>query len=225
MRLGLLLVAMLGNLAPLHAHEVFVDRVLLVQFGDVGEHLDAYDPARVLGAEVWTGDGAIQEATLLPIGEASVMVQSPHADPAAVLVRWDGGYRIQIDGAWKRATREEAEAAPARQHHLTTSLRLFRWSPALAEPRGKGVEVVVEGDPAAASESLSVRVFIDGAPAAGAAVRASTLAEAGTTDVEGRIAIPRGEPGLLFIRAQQTVADGTVERVHRRTLVVDIPRL
>lgn len=212
---------------PAHAHDVFAQRVLLIQFGDADERLDPYHPDQVTAVRAMASDGTALPVTLLPIGETGVTIQSPAGDPIAVTVHWDGGYRVKPTPGdkWQKATRAEAEAAGAYLHSSVISLRVFAWHPALATPHGTDLEIVPLADPAAATVGghLPVRVLRDGKPLSGVALRTGDAKDALLSDDSGLVQIPLTAAGLLFIKASVSDTVGQTEQVRRATLVVSVP--
>lgn len=213
------------SLAPALAHDVWVDRVYLVHFGDPGEKLDAFDPAKVTKARAVDSGGAEIPVTLLKLAEAGMLVQPQGAEPAAISVTWDGGYRIKKGEKWEAATQAEAEAAGTFRRTVISADRLFAWSSALAKPRDAGLQLTADVDPAAvkAGATFAVRAWRDGRPAAGLAV---TVGEdhktTFTSDAEGRVAVPLGA-GLQIIKGRVSDAVGTAEQIQVASLTVDGP--
>lgn len=213
------------SLAPAFAHDVWVDRVYLVHFGDPGEKLDAFDPAKVTAARAVAADGSEIPVTLLKLAEAGVLVQPQGAEPAVIAVTWDGGYRIKKGEKWEAATKAEAEASPAWRSTVIGATRLFAWNQATAKPAGKGLELVAEADPAAVKPgaTLAVRALRDGKPLPGFAV---TVGEdhktTFTSDAEGRIAVPLGS-GLQIIKGRVSETSGAGERIQVASLAVTAP--
>lgn len=213
------------SLAPALAHDVWVDRVYLVHFGDPGEKLDAFDPAKVTTARAVDASGVEIPVTLLKLAEAGVLVQPQGAAPAAISITWDGGYRVKKGEKWETTTKAEAEAAGTFRRTVISAERLFAWSSALAKPRGAGLELTADADPAAvkAGATLAVRAWRDGKPAAGLAV---TVGEdhktTFTSDAEGRIAVPLGA-GLQIIKSRVSETTAGAEQIQVASLTVDGP--
>ena len=117
-----------------YAHDLWIDRALLVHFGDVGERLDPIVPAKLSGLVAFGADGTAVAAKILPIGEVGAVVLPEKTEPAAVGVVWDAGYRVKNGEKWAKATAEEAIAAGSFRHTVFHSKTILAWNARFAQP-------------------------------------------------------------------------------------------
>jgi hypothetical protein len=199
--------------APSYAHEVWVDRVLLVHFGDVGERLDPIVPANLSRLVTLGADGAAVAAKLLPIGEVGAVVLPAGAEPALVAVAWDAGYRVKQGEKWVKAPAAEATAATGFRHTVFHSKTIFAWHPRFAQPVGHPLELVPLSDPLSSKVggTLALRVVADGKPVAGAVIALDEPEVSLTSDADGLITVPLAKAGLHLLRARIAGTEGAGE--------------
>lgn len=196
--------------APAYAHDLWIDRALLVHFGDVGERLDPVDPANLSGFVAFGADGKVAAARLLPIGEVGAVVLPEAGEPAAVGVVWDAGYRVKKGEKWAKATVEEAKAAGTFRHTVFHSKTILAWNPRFAEPFGLPLELVPQGDPLAvkAGGTLKLIALVDGKPAAGVVLALDQPEVSLTSDADGVLTVPIAKAGLQLLSARLVGKEG-----------------
>lgn len=197
--------------APAYAHDLWIDRALLVHFGDVGERLDPINPANLSGFVAFAADGKPAAAKLLPIGEVGAVVLSKAADPAAVGVVWDAGYRVKDGEKWKKTTADEAKAAGTFRHTVFHSKTILAWNPRFAEAFGLPFELVPSSDPFAvkAGGTLVLKALADGKPVAGVTLALDEPEVSLISDANGLISVPIAKAGLHLLSARLLGKEGT----------------
>jgi nickel transport protein len=196
--------------APAYAHDLWIDRALLVHFGDVGERLDPVNPANLSGFVAFGADGKAAAARLLPIGEVGAVVLAEAGEPAAVGVVWDAGYRVKKGEKWAKATAEEAKAAGTFRHSVFHAKTIFTWNARFAEPFGLPLELVPHNDPTAvrAGGTLTLTALVDGKPAAGVVLTLDQPEVSLTSDAAGLITVPIAKAGLHLLSARLVGKEG-----------------
>jgi len=193
-----------------YSHDVWIDRALLVHFGDVGERLDPITPAMLSNLVAFGVDGKPAAAKLLPIGEFGAVVLPEAGEPAAVGVVWDAGYRVKKGEKWAKATAEEAKAAETFRHSIFHSKTIFTWNARFAEPFGLPLELVPQSDPTAvkAGGTLKLTALVDGKPAAGVVLALDQPEVTLTSDAAGLITVPIAKAGLQLLSARLVGKEG-----------------
>lgn len=194
-----------------YGHDLWIDRALLVHFGDVGERLDPIVPANLSGLVAFGADGAVVVAKLLPIGEVGAVVLSEKSEPAAIGVVWDAGYRVKDGEKWKKATADEAKAAGTFRHTMFHSKTILAWNARFAEPFGLPFELVPLSDPLAvkAGGTVKLRAIADGKPIAGVVLGLDEPEVSLTSDADGVITVPIAKAGLHLLSARLLGKEGT----------------
>ena len=196
--------------APAYAHDLWVDRALLVHFGDAGERLDPIVPANLANLVAFAADGKAASVKLLPIGEVGAVVLPEAGEPAAVGGVWDAGYRVKKGDKWAKATADEAKAAETFRHTVFHSKTIFAWNARFAQPFGLPLELVPHSDPSAvkAGGELKLTALVDGKPAAGVVLALDQPEVSLTSDAAGLITVPIAKPGLQLLSARLVGKEG-----------------
>lgn len=205
-------------LAPVHAHETWAERAILIQFGEPGAPgLDAYKPGQVRELSAIGIGGAAVPVTALPIGQAAVVVKpSGGTDPAAVFFTLQLGHYVITGDDWKDATAAEAAAAPTLWVGSYTVTSILAWHPGLAEPRARAIELVPLVDPLALAVGapLPLRAFRDGRPQAGLTIELGEGAKPVVSDAAGNLSVPVRVGHQVILGSLDEVAGGhTVGRM------------
>ncbi|MCK6491534.1 MAG: DUF4198 domain-containing protein [Planctomycetes bacterium] len=203
---------------PLCPHEVWIEPVLLIHFGDPGKLLTPYKPERILGLLARGAEGQQVPVTPLAIGDTGVIVRPGAAAPALVAVRWESGYRLNKDGKWQQVSAAEALAAGGFRHSQFHAKSILAWHASFSQPVGEPAEVVPLRDPlATGAGALAVQVLADGRPVAGAMWSDDHDPAAGTrtSDADGRLELPLAAgPGTQVFRLKLVTPEGGGE-LHR----------
>ncbi len=147
---------------------------------------------------------------------------------AALLVSFSSGYWTKT--AWETRNAPKAGIAGVIKSWLSedTVKRIDRWTPAVAEPVGGGLEITPASDPfkAAIDDKLVVLVTENRKPKSGVAV-AYEGDTRGTTGNDGKIAIRirHGAMQLISASVETPLADGKADTVIRAsTLQFELPK-
>lgn len=137
-----------------------------------------------------------------PLAIATTVPWSVSGECAALLVEASSGYWSKTPWETKNVTKPEAPGALKSWLSKDALKRLERWSAALGQPVGAGLEILPTADPflLKPDDKLVVRVVRDGQPVAGAAV-AYHGDPRGETGPDGRIAIRLRHGGVQLISA------------------------
>lgn len=194
-----------------YSHDLWIDRALLVHFGDAGERLDPIVPANLSQLIAFGADGAGVAAKLLPIGEVGAVVLSEKSEPAAVGVVWDAGYRVKNGEKWAKATADEAKAAGTFRHTVFHSKTILSWNARFAESFGLPFELVPQSDPLTvkAGGTLKLKALVDGKPVAGVTLALHDSEVSLTSDTDGIITVPIAKAGLQLLSARLLGKEGS----------------
>ena len=198
---------------PASAHELWLEREggghLLLQGHRTGAHAGAervpYAPGFVLQALCIDVRGAAQPAAF-----ASTYPSTVAGDCAALFVAASSGYWTKTAWETKNAPKAGISGVLKSWRSEDSVKRLNRWSAALAQPFGQGLEIAPTEDPFRlnADDKLRVRVTLAGKPRAGVPV-AYDGATRGATGEDGTVVLKIRHRGLQMIAASiETPLDG-----------------
>jgi len=200
-------VALMAVTAPALAHDFWLERE-----GDAfvalqghrhsshgGTETIAYDPAKVGPAWCAGDDGAwkaLSYARSQPVKLSGACL--------ALALSYTSGYWSKTPWGTRNEPKTGLSGVLKSWHSEETVTRILRWSPALAKPRGKGLEMVPSRDPLTlkSGDKLIVQVFDDGKPVAGVPVAYGDDTR-GTTAEDGRIAIRLRHGGMQLLAASR----------------------
>jgi len=159
--------------------------VYRVLFGGHGGQLEPLEPAKLLSVTALDAQGdpvAVARAD----GEHGSRI-SPQGPVALMAMHYDNG--IWSRDPMGRSVNEPLAAVPgateatwAVKYHKA----IVRWAPVVREPLDQPFEVIPLSDrQPVAGEPMSVRVLVDGEPAAGVRLGQGEQGDAGTTDADG----------------------------------------
>lgn len=204
----LLLAASFTWIAPLHAHNVWLEPskqgALELVYGHASEELQEYDPAKIRVVRAYAADGS--EQSVSADASSGRMVIKPVADTAMVNVEFDNGFWTQIAAAtWENRSKRHFDKYLDASHSLKYSKNLLRWHDQFKRPAGMTLEVVPLENPLKArpGDKITIQVFYQGKPLPGAGVEVLGSDETFKTDTHGKaqVALNANAGGLQEIAA------------------------
>ena len=171
----------LGVAGSAVAHSVWLDPAdgrIAVVYGHGHEH-DPYDPTRIDAVTAFDAAGkAVAVQTVAAAEAASLEVGD---DAALVALTFDNGIWTQSPAAgWVQAPKHEVEGYAGSGHYWKFTKLVLASLDDPSQAVGLPLEIVTVEDPIglASGDELTIRVLLDGAPLAGAAVAADFFGDA-----------------------------------------------
>ncbi|MDZ7622324.1 MAG: DUF4198 domain-containing protein [Candidatus Competibacteraceae bacterium] len=225
------LILILGvAVSPSLAHDLWMERengdYVLYQghrhSNHAGDDRVAYEPEIVKAITCADEEGA--RRTIDPPTAYPARIAGPCA---ALHVLTSTGYWTRTTQGLRNQPRSELSGAIKSWESLTGIKRLNAWSPALAAPLSKALEITPLDDPAALTPGSPLRLLITlaGQPQEGVAVTLDGEFQ-GVSDAAGQVSIRLEASGLRFLgaRFEEPRADGLADAtVHAATLMLELP--
>jgi uncharacterized GH25 family protein len=202
----------LGVAGTAMAHSVWLEpeggRIAVI-YGHGHEH-DPYDPARI--DAVMAFDAAGKAVAVETVAEADAASLEVGDEAALVTLTFDNGIWTQSPAAgWVQAPKHEVEGYAGSGHYWKFTRLVLASPDEPSQAVGLPLEIVTVEDPIglAPGDALTIRVLLDGAPLAGAAVAADFFGDAhgGTlvTDAAGEATITIADGPLHVVSVDHGV--------------------
>lgn len=217
--------------APVAAHDLWLENddgtLTLLQGHKHSAHAGTetlpYEPGFVKAAACLDAGGTAKPIPL-PRGTPTKVT----ADCAAVLVQVSSGYWTKTPWETKNVPKTGVSGALRSWLSEESVKRIARWTPAVAQPMGEGLEIVPLSNPLALKpeDKLTVRVVEGRQPKAGVPVAYGGDVR-GATGADGTIAIRvrHGGVQLITTSVETPLADGRADvRIQSATLQFDLPK-
>jgi nickel transport protein len=170
------------------AHDFWIDRrgtEFLLIYGH-GDQREEFDPSKIKTVKAFGPGGT--EIEVRSEGKEKALLLHPVAMPSWVYVVIDNGYWSKTIYGWKNLPKRKASRVVEAIRSFCYSKAMVSWSASLQNPLGSAqLDIVLPQNPyeLKAGESLPIRVFFKGQPAAGLEIEGRDHETVATTDRDG----------------------------------------